>query len=847
MRIVIDMQGAQSESRFRGIGRYTMSVSKAIARNRGKHEVFLVLNGLFHDTIEPVRASFNGLLPQENILVWSSPGPVSESDRKNRWRREVAELIRERYIARLDPDIVLLTSLFEGYIDDAVVTVSDSSHFIISSILYDLIPLVNKDLYLKSNKGYAEFYKNKLEHLKKVDLFLAISSSSAREGGRVLSLPDETIVNISTACDPVFETIEITESAKVDFLSVFSITKPFILYAGGADERKNLHRLVRAYAKLPNSLRDEHQLVFVGQIHADKVAELRKTAKSAGLHEEDLIFVGHTTDLQLAYFYNLCSLFVIPSLHEGFGLPALEAMSCGAPTIGANATSIPEVIGRQDVLFDPYDEVSISNKITEVLSDIDFKNEIVVQGLKQCKKFSWDETARQVLLAFSKAEKNTRSSSNHEVSLSQLTSQVATLVPEQIKDSELVGIAYAINRIRSYGGDKQLFVDISELVQRDARTGVQRVTRSILKELLDSPPEGYLVRPVYSTIDMPGYRYAQQFVEHLNGRESCVVDELIEYRPGDIFLGLDLQHHTTRVQKNYLLSMRHEGVRVVFVVYDLLPIHFPHCWPSKHSVHDVHHEWLHTISHFDGAICISKAVANELFKWQSMNGPKRLRPFEINWFHLGADVSNSVPTKGLPENFNNVLEGLKRRPTFLAVGTLEPRKRQEQILDSFDLLWSKGIDSNLVVVGKQGWMVEELASKIHLHPELNKRLFWLEGISDEYLEKIYEVSSCLVAASEGEGFGLPLIEAAQHKLPIIARDIPVFREVARDFAFYFDSFEPEGLSLAIVEWLQLYKNDAHPRSDNMPWITWKQSAEQLKRALLGSKTFNAHSRDESKV
>ena len=124
-----------------------------------------------------------------------------------------------------------------------------------------------------------------------------------------------------------------------------------------------------------------------------------------------------------------------------------------------------------------------------------------------------------------------------------------------------------------------------------------------------------------------------------------------------------------------------------------------------------------------------------------------------------------------------------------------------------------------------------MAQRIRQHQELGKRLFWLFGISDEYLEKIYQSSTCLIAASENEGFGLPLIEAAQHKLPIIARDIPVFREVSGEYAYYFSGNVPENLASTILKWQSLYKQRAHPRSDAMPWLTWAQSAEQLKEAL----------------
>ncbi len=129
-------------------------------------------------------------------------------------------------------------------------------------------------------------------------------------------------------------------------------------------------------------------------------------------------------------------------------------------------------------------------------------------------------------------------------------------------------------------------------------------------------------------------------------------------------------------------------------------------------------------------------------------------------------------------------------------------------------------------------MVEALAKKIRKHPKLGSQLFWLEEVSDEYLEKIYAHSTCLIAASEGEGFGLPLIEAAQHKLPLIARDLAVFREVAGECAFYFSGTNPNNLAKAIIDWLSLYTLNNHPKCDDMPWLTWKESAKQLIGKLI---------------
>src|SRR3546814_20205534 len=95
------------------------------------------------------------------------------------------------------------------------------------------------------------------------------------------------------------------------------------------------------------------------------------------------------------------------------------------------------------------------------------------------------------------------------------------------------------------------------------------------------------------------------------------------------------------------------------------------------------------------------------------------------------------------------------------VGTLEPRKAHAQAIAAFESLWARGTDIALVIVGKLGWRVDGLPDRLRRHPEFGKRLFWLEGISDEFLEQLYARTSFLLGASEGEGFGLPLIEAAR--------------------------------------------------------------------------------------
>lgn len=844
MRIVIDLQGAQGDSRSRGIGRYSLSLAQAMVRNRGRHEVIIALNGLFPDSIEPIRAAFDGLLSQDNIRVWHATGPVHPLDPVNKWRRNSAELVREAFLASLQPDIVHITSLFEGFGDNAVHSIGLTPTLLPTAVtLYDLIPLMQSETYLKPNPTYEEFYREKLSYLKRADLYLAISESSRQEAIEHLDATPEQAVDIAAAAEAHFRPVRISELDEHALRKHFGLTRPFLMYSGATDERKNHLRLIKAFSLLPCELRKNYQLAIVGHLPNEHREKFEAYTKLCELESTDVIITGRVSDDEMVSLYNLCALFVFPSWHEGFGLPALEAMSCGAPVIGANTTSLPEVIGREDALFDPFDENAISQKIVEVLNNEHLRNDLAQHGLEQAKRFSWDDSAKSAIAAFERLHSRQHLKSTRHVSeLSKATSaswlveQIAKLSNPPVEEHDWLKTAQAIVQNHPQSTEKQLLVDISELAHRDHKTGIQRVVRSVLAELLANPPQGFRVEPVYATPHEPGYRYARKFTQRFLGYpEGLVEDELADVFSGDIFFGLDLQHHVILQQAAFYAHLKRIGARVHFVVYDLLPVLIPKVFPEGTPA--IHAQWLSALAQTDGVLCISRAVADEMVEWLAVFGPERLRPFKLGWFHLGADVACSAPSKGLPTDASRVLKILARRPTFLSVGTIEPRKGQLQTLLAFERLWAQGVDVNLVLVGKHGWNVDLLVEMLRQHTELNRRLFWLEGISDEYLEKVYAASTCLIAASDGEGFGLPLIEAAQHKKPIIARDIPVFHEVAGENAFYFSGLEPDPLADAVREWLALNKAGQAPQSDNMPWLTWKQSTQNLLDVMLGGQWY----------
>lgn len=386
---------------------------------------------------------------------------------------------------------------------------------------------------------------------------------------------------------------------------------------------------------------------------------------------------------------------------------------------------------------------------------------------------------------------------------------------------------------------RQLLIDVSELVLQDAKSGIQRVVRSILLGLFQAPPTGYEIVPVYW--DGWCFRQANQLMSNLfpdffhklnrGPRVGEVIDTLVTVSRNDIFLGLDLTAHLILNTQTTLSKFKALGVEIYFVVYDLLLVEHPEWFSRSGSQRFIC--WLEIISELStGLVCISQATADAMQDWLVHFLPHRADYPTISVFHLGADIDKSLPSGGLPVDAEEVLGAIATCPTFLMVGTVEPRKGHAQSLAAFDLLWQSDTAVNLVIVGKQGWNVEPLAQQLNTHRESGQRLFWLQGISDEYLEKIYAASTVLLAAAEGEGFGLPLIEAAQRQLPIIARNLPVFCEVAGEYAFYFEGVQPKQLAEAIQTWLRLCREKAVPNSGDMPWLTWAESTQQLLKAIL---------------
>ncbi|NOR54971.1 MAG: glycosyltransferase [Sulfurovum sp.] len=389
MRILIDLQACQGESRFRGIGHYSFSLAQSMAKlgkERG-HDIWLLLNSLYDS--KDLSDKFLQWIPREHIVEFGIDDNMLLED------------IRLQVINKIHPDIIHITEPFGGYLDDVVVSISNTSKDIYTATtLYDFIPFIHPDLYL-IDENYRKFYLERLDTIKQSNLFLAISEHSKNEGINVLNLIPEQVSNISAAVDSQFKKNNYSEEEQFELLKKYNIKQSFVLYVpGGFDPRKNFDRLLIAYSKLSLDIRNKHQVVIGSKVSDEIKIDILNKANSYGIDSDSIVLTGYLDENELIALYNLCKLYVFPSLHEGFGLPVLEAMACGAPVIGSNTTSIPEVIGYEDALFDPYSVESIYIKMHKCLTDKNFENTLRKHSEEHAKKFSWDNSAIKALDKF---------------------------------------------------------------------------------------------------------------------------------------------------------------------------------------------------------------------------------------------------------------------------------------------------------------------------------------------------------------------------------------------------------------------------------------------------------------
>lgn len=247
----------------------------------------------------------------------------------------------------------------------------------------------------KLSRYYFKRHKIAIENCQKI---ITPSLATKRDLVDFLKVKTSKTQVVPEAAGRNFKQLKDDVTAKRVVGRYFEPKTKYILSVGTLEPRKNLSRLVAAYSLLPNALQREYKLVLVGA-NGWNNSELYRTIKNLNLTDK-VILTGFASDNDLPYIYNKASIFVYPSLYEGFGLPPLEAMACGVPVVTADNSSLPEVVDKAALFFDSQNEEEMTEVIKQVLTREGLRQKLISRGIKQAKKFSWERAAKQTLKVF---------------------------------------------------------------------------------------------------------------------------------------------------------------------------------------------------------------------------------------------------------------------------------------------------------------------------------------------------------------------------------------------------------------------------------------------------------------
>lgn len=581
-------------------------------------------------------------------------------------------------------------------------------------------------------------------------------------------------------------------------------------------------------AKLPQD--PQAHLVFVGQRGGDYGEKILAMASLPTMNGRVTI-TGYTSGEIYEDYLNAADFAVQLRCHSRGESSAtiLDCLARGIPCL-VNAHGSAAELPDDAVLMlpDTLTAENLAQALKQMREDAALRSGLRERGLEYAQSFlSIDTVAR----AHANALMNLDSPgiTRIECGLSrQLAALLRDLVPDHERREDLIAEWSAmVTRNAPAIHPPRLLLELTGIGQNDLRTGIERSTRNLTRALLhverpDLWPEPIRHDPIENEVLI--WR-TQRYMTKLCQWPNIFQDTQLRVEEGDFLLMIDTSWGYYQNFPPLFQALRDRGGKIAFFVHDLLPLELPDCFPADFPDH--FRRWmLFVIKHANAVICGSKTSAEAVIRLATEEKQHLQRPLHIGFSHYGADINRELATNpSIRDKLSQIFAG--KTPVFLMVGTLEPRKGHQTVLDAFEIAWQQGAEVSLCLIGKLGWMMTALEQRLLNHPEWEKRLYWADGASDDELDFAYRHAHAVICASRGEGFGLPIIEAAQYGVPVILSDLPIFREVAGKSAEYF----PVGNAGKLAEIVQHWSIQK-PEFPAIHWLTWQQSANNLASLIL---------------
>lgn len=300
----------------------------------------------------------------------------------------------------------------------------------------------------------------------------------------------------------------------------------------------------------------------------------------------------------------------------------------------------------------------------------------------------------------------------------------------------------------------------------------------------------------------------------------------VRFRKGDILLLADSSWN--RPLWRGVDRARRRGATVGVLVYDLIVLDSPEFFHPE--LVGTFTPWVgEALQRADFVVAISQHVAGQCRRLAAERLGKALLP--VGSFRLGCELDEAGRNKPPRPDLRQLLQGDGAKP-YLVVSTIEPRKNHQYVLDAFDRLWAEGMDARLWIIGRKGWLFDDVVRRVESHPRFGQGMRMFHDLTDADLEFCYANARALISASLSEGFGLPIVESLRRRLAVMASDIPVHREAGGAACLYFDLASPGSLAGLVRQRETTGRFPPTGEIDPQAIIPWTESCRQLIRTSL---------------